>query len=102
MTETKRPWVFKPSGVPDQSIITADGHKEEDNSGWAICSLHGLDAIENGLLIVRAVNSHDKLVRALELFVDCWKGGDGGASSVEELAWAFEQAEAALREAKGE
>ncbi len=96
MTETKRPWIFKPSGVPDQSIITADGHKEEDNRGWAICSLHGLDAIENGLLIVRAVNSHDKLVRALEAALAEHERLPEGQKSLGVLVLA----KAALREAK--
>ena len=60
---TTRPWAVSECGVDELFIVSPDG----DGGHWPIAEMSKDGSWADAELIVRAVNSHDKLVAALEV-----------------------------------
>jgi hypothetical protein len=91
---TKRPWVVESDG--ESPVITFEARN------IAVVESYYGDGDANAALIVRAVNSHDKLVEVCEKFLDWADGKTGSISSSQRLAVAEATARAALALAKGD
>ena len=84
---TPTPWHYWPHF--DNGVIT------EDSMGVHIVRMTGVNTLANAEFIVRAVNCHDELVKALEAVVRDWDSPDVSPERIRD------QAIAALAKAKG-
>lgn len=95
MTHTKLPWKFKPSvlsgetsswGTPfidkKAQVIIPEHFDDEANDDIQILELRSSEIAK---FIVRAVNSHDDLVAALDMAYDFMKGHGIGNTGIENI-----------------
>jgi len=89
------PWGFGGSGAPSGEVWvwSAGGNPTADDPGGEDTRLFSAPP-EVAERVVRAVNSHDDLLAALELAMGCLR--ESGAWSTDELRWIREARDAGL------
>lgn len=105
-TATARPWILceekkrREQWATDGISLKAYKREYDDYCAFAILrgGINIKDDLANAALIVRAVNSHDALVEALELVAQCAVNRDTIAPDF----WIHERVKAALKLARGE
>jgi hypothetical protein len=100
-SHTPVPWEVVPNDGTEPSILirTTTGRHQDGEKDVCLIDDTSSESYANAVFIVRACNSHDDLLAALEAMLTQWKSWDlKGSPTDDEI---MENAENAIRKARG-